>query len=419
MRDPERHDIISKLLTGKSVKSGKGMSSEQYATFVQMGKALDDYDDYAQSQKPKEGDTMDDEMGVAVVFDDSEEENDEGSDVDEDQVVDVSGSSSEDEQEGDDVPKDLEDDDEDVVVQGGAEVSKKKLHHAHERALSVHEIDAHYLQRQLSRHFDDADVSAKIANDVLSVLDIRNDSDIRECENKLLVLLGFDLFDTIKLLLHNRVRIWACVSMKRAQNDEERNEIDIALEKEPTGEGRKVWEELHSKSKAQDWTRERMRGITDSLQNKGAGGGDVSEALDSIGIKVSDGKTNGEGEEMDVEKDDELMELDLDSLSFRNGSHTMSNKKCVLPDKSWRAMKKGYEEVHVPAIKSIIPKGEKLVPISDLPEWTHSAFKGELIPVFAPTSTHVSASHVTLSSAVRFVLQELKSSIVYNPKCVM
>jgi len=377
MRDPERHDVISKLLTGKAVKSGKGMSSEQYATFVQMGKALDDYDDYAQSQKPKEGDdTLDDEMGVAVVFDDSEEENEGGSDVDEDQVVDVAGSSSEEEEDGDDVPKDLDNDEEDVVVQGGAEV-RKKLHHAHERALSVHEIDAHYLQRQLSRHFDDADVCAKISNDVLSVLDIRNGSDIRECENKLLVLLGFDLFDTIKLLLHNRVRIWACVSIKRAQNDEERNEIEAALEKDPTGEGRRVWEELHSKSKAQDWTRERMRGITDSLQNKG--GGDVSEALDSIGVKVSDGKTNGDGEDMEVDKDDDLIELDLDSLSFRNGSHTMSNKKCVLPDKSWRAMKKGYEEVHVPAVRSIIPKGEKLVPISELPEWTHSAFKGELV----------------------------------------
>ena len=380
MKDPDRHDVISKLLTGKSAKSGKGISSEQYAAFVQMGKALDDYED--QSQKPKEGgntDELDDEMGVAVVFDDSEEENEGegGSDIDEDQVVEVAGSSSEEEEEGDDVPKDMDDDDEDVVVQGAAEV-KKKLHHAHERALSVHEIDAHYLQRQLSKHFDDADVCAKISNDVLSVLDIRNGSDIRECENKLLVLLGFDLFDTIKLLLHNRVRIWACVSMKRAQNDEGRCEIEAAMEKEPTGEGRRVWEELHSKSKAQDWTRERMRGITDSLQNKSEGGEEsVSKALDSIGVKGSDGKTNGDREDMDVEKDDDLIELDLDSLSFRAGSHTMSNKKCVLPEKSWRAMKKGYEEVHVPAVRSVIPQDEKLVPISDLPPWTHPALKGE------------------------------------------
>jgi hypothetical protein len=39
-------------------------------------------------------------------------------------------------------------------------------------------------------------------------------------------------------------------------------------------------------------------------------------------------------------------------------------------------MKKGYEEVHVPAVRSVISKDEKLVPIQDLPAWTHDAFKG-------------------------------------------
>lgn len=86
--DCERHDAISKLLTGKSVKSGKGISSEQYATFVQMGKALDDYQTQTQNEQQQQ-DTMDDEMGVAVVFDDSEEENEQDSDINEDQGVDV------------------------------------------------------------------------------------------------------------------------------------------------------------------------------------------------------------------------------------------------------------------------------------------------------------------------------------------
>jgi pre-mRNA-splicing helicase BRR2 len=66
----------------------------------------------------------------------------------------------------------------------------------------------------------------------------------------------------------------------------------------------------------------------------------------------------------------------LESLAFRDGNHTMTNKKCDLPDKSWRAMKPGYEEVHVPAVRSVAPPGEKLVPIEDLPDWTHDAFKG-------------------------------------------
>lgn len=42
--------------------------------------------------------------------------------------------------------------------------------------------------------------------------------------------------------------------------------------------------------------------------------------------------------------------LDLDALAFSDGSHLMANKRCELPPKSWRAQKKGYEEIHVPAV---------------------------------------------------------------------
>ena len=43
--------------------------------------------------------------------------------------------------------------------------------------------------------------------------------------------------------------------------------------------------------------------------------------------------------------------LDLDELTFKDGSHVMANKKCQLPDGSFRKQRKGYEEVHVPALK--------------------------------------------------------------------
>jgi len=44
-------------------------------------------------------------------------------------------------------------------------------------------------------------------------------------------------------------------------------------------------------------------------------------------------------------------QLDLEDLSFSHGSHLMANKKCQLPDGSFRKQRKGYEEVHVPALK--------------------------------------------------------------------
>ena len=43
--------------------------------------------------------------------------------------------------------------------------------------------------------------------------------------------------------------------------------------------------------------------------------------------------------------------LDLEDLVFTEGSHFMANKRCQLPGGSFRQTKKGYEEVHVPALK--------------------------------------------------------------------
>ena len=362
MRDPDRQTTISRVLTGKPSQ----LSTEKYSQLVQLGKGLDDYDEH--NQPSGEGETnLDDEMGVAVVFDESE---DDGVESDaEDVVADIAGSSSDEDDDSDEegpAPAKQDDDSiEDTLVQGGSD-DKKKQSHDSDRVLSVHEIDAHFLQRQLAKYVPDADVCAKIASDVHEVL--RSTGDLRECENKLLVLLGFEAFDTIKLLLNNQVKIWACISLKKAHNDQERDEIESILQTD--AKGKRVWEELHSKTKAENWTRDRMKEVTDSFR----GEADVIKALDAMGGVTQDRQE----EKMDIDNEKEVgaIELDLETLAFRDGAHTMSNKKCNLPESSWRAMKKGYEEVHVPAVRSIVPKDEILVPIADLPEWTHAAFKG-------------------------------------------
>lgn len=64
------------------------------------------------------------------------------------------------------------------------------------------DIDAYWLQRKLSKIYDDAMVSQAKAIEVLNVL--RDASDDRECENQLVLLLGYDCFDFIKLLKKQR-----------------------------------------------------------------------------------------------------------------------------------------------------------------------------------------------------------------------
>mmetsp|Transcript_31860 Transcript_31860/g.64474 ORF Transcript_31860/g.64474 Transcript_31860/m.64474 type:complete len:2298 (+) Transcript_31860:111-7004(+) len=401
-RDPERKEVISKFLTGR----GSSLPDAVFAQMVQLGKAMDDYEDYknrASGQKNNNGDEnddnngVDDEMGVAVVFDDSEEEEegnrgvdeDERSDVEEDVVVDVDDSSS-DEGEGNGEANEgggrVDDDsgDEERMVQGSTTRTKSGGGKGGVRILSVHEIDAHYLQRRLAATLDDADECAKVADQVLSVLDIRPGTSIRECENQLLVLLGFERFDLIKTLLANRARIWGCVSIKRAVDESTRDSVEKALMEDESGEGGKALNELRSRSGAEDWKGERMKSAKDTLRkdrgdgfdslSEAAGGeSKMSKALDSVKVGSGGGE---DGDESPSDAKRSAHELDFDSLTFREGSHTMTNKKCELPDQSWRAMKPGYEEVHVPAVRSVAPPDEKLVPIADLPEWTHDAFKG-------------------------------------------
>ena len=55
----------------------------------------------------------------------------------------------------------------------------------------------------------------------------------------------------------------------------------------------------------------------------------------------------------------------------------MTNKKCILPEKSFKVSKKGYEEIHVPAPEGKpLEAGERLLPIKELPRWAQVAFSG-------------------------------------------
>lgn len=99
-------------------------------------------------------------------------------------------------------------------------------------------------------------------------------------------------------------------------------------------------------------------------------------------------KARGDGKKRHLEEDDDSEDekssklklssckiLDLEDMAFSQGSHFMSSKRCQLPDGSLRKTHKGYEEIQVPALKPRpFEEGEKLVPISTLPDWAQPAF---------------------------------------------
>ncbi|KAH9520256.1 hypothetical protein Btru_060375 [Bulinus truncatus] len=85
-------------------------------------------------------------------------------------------------------------------------------------------------------------------------------------------------------------------------------------------------------------------------------------------------------EAMDVDEEEEVgpvQTLYLEDLVFNQGSHLMANKRCQLPDGSYRKQRKGYEEVHVPALKpKPFDNEETLVSIDRLPKFAQAAFEG-------------------------------------------
>ncbi|KAJ0019478.1 hypothetical protein NQD34_007047 [Periophthalmus magnuspinnatus] len=328
MRDKERRREVEQLL---------GPADDtRYHVLVNLGKKITDYGGDKDLQNMDEN--IDETYGVNVQFESDEEEGDE------DQFGEVRDEHSDEDSEGEeaDVSSTLT---ANLGVTGDVMTVKKK-------DLHPRDIDAFWLQRQLSRFYDDAIVSQKKADEVLEIL--KTASDDRECENQLVLLLGFNTFDFIKVLRQHRRMIQYCTMLASAQSESEKERIIGKMESDQ--ELSKILYQLQETEKEdiireERSSRERVR----------------KSRVDDL-------------EAMDVDHGESVAPrqlLDLDDLAFTQGSHFMANKRCQLPDGSFRKQRKGYEEVHVPALK---PKpfadDEVLVAIEKLPKYAQAGFEG-------------------------------------------
>ncbi|MCL4126057.1 UNVERIFIED_CONTAM: hypothetical protein GTU68_057642 [Idotea baltica] len=229
---------------------------------------------------------------------------------------------------------------------GGEQVGSKK-----EKILSPHDIGAHWLQRELNKFYNDPIQAQSKASDVMDIL--KTSKDDRECENRLVLNLGYDKFDFIKVLNKYRQMILYCTLLASAQSETEKEEVRKTMLSDPP-----------------------LRRILAQLENEEAGV--EMEVEDSFGNRPR--RSNPEAMEVDDRSGQvpgHRETIELENLIFSTGSHFNSNKKCHLPEGSTRQMKKGYDEIHVPALK---PKpfapDETLVPVANLPNYAQPAFDG-------------------------------------------
>ena len=216
------------------------------------------------------------------------------------------------------------------------------------KALHPLDVDGHWLQRKLSKYFDDATVSQKKSKDVLEIL--KNAENERECENHLVLLLGYECFEFIKILLKNRDMISYCIQLKMA-DDEKREKIVSEMKK-----------------------RSHLKKILNQLEGEED---DEQKEVDRKGQKPNEKAQNGHAEEAMDTSTTTWEVMNLEEMAFTTGSHFMANKRCQLPEGSYRKQEKGYEEVHVPALRpKTFADDEKLVPIESLPTYAQPAFEG-------------------------------------------
>uniref|UniRef100_A0A9J8A797 U5 small nuclear ribonucleoprotein 200 kDa helicase n=1 Tax=Cyprinus carpio carpio TaxID=630221 RepID=A0A9J8A797_CYPCA len=327
MRDKERRREVEQLL---------GPTDDtRYHVLVNLGKKISDYGGDKELQNMD--DNIDETYGVNVQFESDEEEGDE------DQYGEVRD-------EGSDDSEGVEADESSTLTAnlgntGDVMMTKKK-------DLHPRDIDAFWLQRQLSRFYNDAIVSQKKADEVLEIL--KTASDDRECENQLVLLLGFNTFDFIKVLRQHRRMILYCTMLASAQSEAEKEKIMNKMEADQ--DLSKVLYQLQETEKEDIIREERSR--RERVRKSRV------DDLESMDIDHGEAVTSKQL-------------LDLEDLAFTQGSHFMANKRCQLPDGSFRKQRKGYEEVHVPALK---PKpfgdDETLVAIEKLPKYAQAGFEG-------------------------------------------
>ena len=345
------------------------LSNDVFGQLVNLSKKITDYD--ADEEKKVDPDAegregIDEETGVAVLFENEEEESDEDDEVGyvvRDESDDEDGQS--DDQRGrspgpgEGSPSDDEDQDatNDGLVIGqipasapdGAKNASRDPDH-----VSAHEIDAFWLQRLIAQHYTDAHEATEKTTSAFDILSA--ESDMRDCENSLMELFDYDKFDLVRILTKNRELIVWCTKLGRADADERVN-LEVAMREKGVG-----------------W-------ILKALQGDKAGRGKTSAGAELTPIDLEEAKQRAQrltsratiapGSTAQPRKG-----VDLEAMAFSQGGHLNTNAKVRLPEGSVKRTKKGYDEIFIPApVKKTIPESE-LVPISSLPHWAQAAFPG-------------------------------------------
>ncbi len=381
MKDFDKKKEIDDLL-------GAVMESKKFNELVNLGKKITDYDaedvDEAMDgvgAAEGGGAELDERQGVAVVFDESDEDDDgveRNYEIrDEEDTSDEELDDSEERPGADDAAtaaeRELAEGDaeggEEMIIdsraESGQEPSKKRL----KNTVATHDIDAYWLQRQIGRIYTDAHIQQTKTKECLEILSgVTTDQEqkpLREIENDLMELFDYEHHELVGMLISNRDKVVWVTRWRRAAEDAQAR---VMIEQDMTAEGhRAILEELRNREDAEaDATGPQSKKLK----------------LDLMDLDIPSGKDDGNGTATQKARDGALVGglqprrlINLDNLVFDQGNHLMTNPNVKLPQGSTKRTFKGYEEIHVPAPKAKHdPNEPKNMQSTELPDWARSGF---------------------------------------------
>jgi len=243
------------------------ISDEYFAELFRLAKQITDFgadvEDEEQDETVRTKEGLDDAAGVAVVFDEDDEDEQGGDyigeigDDDDDDDDDEGGAANDDRDDRGIHVADLQDEEDEE------EEEKEDKYN-----VDIQKIDAHWLQRELGKIFQDPNKCIATEKEILSILPIK---DLQQCENRLVQVLQYENFEFTKLLLKNRLKILYCTRLGQAQTEEDK--AAVLEDMRNTTDAQAVLEELDKASKKRDRERDINRDLRKevrALQLKGA-----------------------------------------------------------------------------------------------------------------------------------------------------
>ena len=377
MKDYDKKKEIDDLL-------GLSMGSKEFNELVNLGKKITDYNgqeedvNMDEDENAEDGAELDEKQGVAVVFDEDEDDDEGGpqnfevrdedepfSDEEPDDAEAVEDEANANGKRGED-PVEYTGEEEEMIIDGNIDArSTKRQRKTEKNVISVRDIDAYWLQRQIGAIYTDAHTQQAKTQEGLQLLSgISEDGEekpLREIENELMELFDWEHHELVEKLITNQDKIVWVTRWRRAAEDDTAR---AALEHEMAAAGH--------------------RSILDELEGRnGDEVGAMSKPnkklkLDLMDIDVPKGPTDGATGRKDGALTGGLQPkrlINLENLVFDQGNHLMTNPNVKLPQGSTKRTFKGYEEIHVPAPKARKDASERNnMPTTDLPEWARQGF---------------------------------------------